>query len=64
MALNRVKVIKHEMVVEFTCPATMKVINQTIMSPNIGTGEYFSDWTYQYVEIKCSECNNYHKFEI
>ena len=58
------RVIKHTISIEYTCPEKGTKHSVKIENPSIQDGEYFEDWTYKYLEIKCKECGKYHSFEI
>lgn len=62
--MKTLKVIKHTMTVEFTCPTNNVEQEMEIDNPNIQEGWYYSDWSYKYVEVSCKSCGETHKFEI
>lgn len=62
--LKECKTISHSIEIEFECPTKNEIVQQNIVNPSINEGSYYSDWTYQYIEVKCSLCNSNHKFEI
>jgi len=62
--LKIAKVLKHTMTLEYECEKNKTKIITTIENPKISDGQYYEDWNYKYIEIKCSSCGELHKFEI
>jgi hypothetical protein len=62
--------IRHVIEIEFICPTLelqtgeKKTIRQEIQNPYISQGNYYEDWSYTCVHIKCKECDKSHVFEI
>ena len=61
---NTARVIKHSISIEYTCPSNGATHSVKLNDPIIRNGEYFEDWSYQYIEFKCNFCGSIHKFEI
>lgn len=62
--MKQARVIKHSITIEYKCPEKESTHSVKLINPNIQTGQYFSDWTYDYVEFKCEFCDKTHRFEI
>jgi len=62
--METLRIIKHTMSVEYVCPTNDIKQSIKIENPQIKEGEYFEDWTYKYIELKCKHCGKTHKFEI
>ena len=62
--LKPAKILYHKVKLEFKCPKTNKDIEQLITNPEMGTGNYYEDWSYKYITFKCKECCINHTFEI
>jgi hypothetical protein len=56
--------IRHVIEIEFTCPTENKKIRQEIQNPYISQGNYYEDWSYTYIDVKCNECGKSHSFEL
>lgn len=52
------------MSIQYVCPSNGATHSVKLNDPIIRNGEYFEDWSYQYIEFKCKFCGNTHKFEI
>ena len=57
-------VISHSLTLEFECPEVKKDTTVTVNHPSICHGQYFEDWTYEYVIVKCPLCGRSHSVEV
>lgn len=62
--MDRARVVKHTISLEYKCPENGATHSVKIVDPRIGQGNYFSDWTYDYIEFNCKFCGKTHRFEI
>jgi len=62
--LKIAKILKHTMILEYVCEKNKTKITSIIENPEISDGQYYEDWHYKYIKIKCESCGELHKFEI
>ncbi len=62
--------IRHVIEIEFICPTIeletgeKKKFRQVIQNPYISQGNYYEDWSYTCINVKCEQCGKSHNFEL
>ncbi len=64
MPEGNARIIKKTIMLEYKCFDGDVNHSVKLTDFELGSGEYYSDWSYKYVEFDCPLCNKHHEFEI